>query len=34
MYFVFTPSNKLKLSHHMCVHVYTLHSYVMKWFHY
>ena len=26
MYFVFTPSKKLKLSDHMCVYVYTLHS--------
>ena len=27
MYFVFTPSKKLKLSDHMCVHcMYTLHS--------
>ena len=26
MYFVFTPSKKLKLSDHMCVCLYTLHS--------
>ena len=28
MYFVFTPSKKLKLSDHMCVYCI-----VMKWFH-
>ena len=30
MYFVFTPSKKLKLSDHMCV---CTHCIVMKWFH-
>ena len=29
MYFVFTPSKKLKLSDHMCV---CTHCIVMKWF--
>ena len=32
MYFVFTPSKKLKLSDHMCVCRPTTHRIVMKWF--